>query len=56
MLHQLTLQVPLISAMDQQLLGVICEHMTHFLSTESTYIIREADPVKVMLFIVRGKL
>jgi hypothetical protein len=56
MLLQLTLQVPLISAMDQQLLDVICEHMTYFLCTESTYIICEVDPVKVMLFIVRGKL
>jgi hypothetical protein len=56
MLLQLTLQVPLISAMDRQLLDVICEHMTYFLCTESTYIICEADPIKVMLFIVRGKL
>jgi cyclic nucleotide gated channel, plant len=56
MLLQLTLQVPLISAMDQQLLDAICERMTYFLRTEGTYIIREGDPVKVMLFIVRGNL
>ncbi|XP_015696009.1 protein CNGC15b-like isoform X1 [Oryza brachyantha] len=49
-------RVPFFSAMDQQLLDAICERMTYFLSTEGTYIIREGDPVKVMLFIIRGEL
>ncbi|XP_062195712.1 probable cyclic nucleotide-gated ion channel 14 [Phragmites australis] len=49
-------RVPLFSVMDQQLLNAICERMTYFLRTEGTYIIREGDPVKVMLFIIRGKL
>ncbi|GJN36781.1 hypothetical protein PR202_gb25677 [Eleusine coracana subsp. coracana] len=49
-------RVPLISTMDQQLLDAICERMTYFLRTEGTNIIREGDPVKVMLFIVRGNL
>lgn len=42
--------------MDHQLLDAICERMTYFLRTEGTYITREGDPVKVMLFIIRGKL
>lgn len=50
------LQVPLFSAMDHQLLDALCERMTYFLCAEDTYIIHEGDPVKVMLFIVRGKL
>ncbi|BAH94204.1 Os08g0254600, partial [Oryza sativa Japonica Group] len=49
-------QVPFFSAMDHQLLDAICERMTYFLRTEGTYITREGDPVKVMLFIIRGKL
>ncbi|OEL21541.1 putative cyclic nucleotide-gated ion channel 14, partial [Dichanthelium oligosanthes] len=49
-------RVPLFSAMDHQLLDALCERMTYFLRTEGTYIIHEGDPVKVMLFIVRGKL
>uniref|UniRef100_A0A0E0QGD4 Cyclic nucleotide-binding domain-containing protein n=1 Tax=Oryza rufipogon TaxID=4529 RepID=A0A0E0QGD4_ORYRU len=50
------MQVPFFSAMDHQLLDAICERMTYFLRTEGTYITREGDPVKVMLFIIRGKL
>ncbi|WVZ94332.1 hypothetical protein U9M48_040236 [Paspalum notatum var. saurae] len=49
-------RVPLFSSMDSQLLDALCEHMTYFLRAEGTYIIHEGDPVKVMLFIVRGKL
>uniref|UniRef100_A0A0E0EJK5 Cyclic nucleotide-binding domain-containing protein n=1 Tax=Oryza meridionalis TaxID=40149 RepID=A0A0E0EJK5_9ORYZ len=49
-------RVPFFSAMDHQLLDAICERMTYFLRTEGTYITREGDPVKVMLFIIRGKL
>ncbi|KAL6638760.1 hypothetical protein ACP70R_023619 [Stipagrostis hirtigluma subsp. patula] len=49
-------RVPLFSEMDHQLLDAICERMTHFLRTEGTYIVREGDPIKAMLFIVRGKL
>lgn len=48
--------MPFFSAMDHQLLDAICERMTYFLRTEGTYITREGDPVKVMLFIIRGKL
>ncbi|KAJ1267935.1 hypothetical protein BS78_07G097000 [Paspalum vaginatum] len=49
-------RVPLFSIMDSQLLDALCERMTYFLRTEGTYIIHEGDPVKVMLFIVRGEL
>ncbi|TVU42158.1 hypothetical protein EJB05_08550, partial [Eragrostis curvula] len=49
-------RVPLVSAMDHKLLDAICDRMTYLLGTEGTYIIREGDPVKAMLFIIRGKL
>lgn len=42
--------------MDQQLQDSICERMTSFLRAEGAYIIREGDPVKEMLFIIRGQL
>ena len=48
--------MPLFSAMDHQLLDVICERMNYLLCTEGTHIIRKGEPVKVMKFIFRGKL
>jgi cyclic nucleotide gated channel len=42
--------------MDDQLLDAICERLVLSLSIQGTYIVREGDPVTVMLFIIRGKL
>ena len=42
--------------MDDQLLGAICERLVSFLRTETTYIIREGDPLTEMVFIIRGRL
>ncbi|XP_075508622.1 cyclic nucleotide-gated ion channel 18-like [Primulina tabacum] len=49
-------RVPFFSQMDEQLLDAICEHLVSSLNTKDTYIVREGDPVKEMLFIIRGKL
>lgn len=38
------------------MLDAICERLKPSLYTESTYIVREGDPVNEMLFIIRGRL
>lgn len=42
--------------MDDQLLDAICERLVSSLNTKGTYIVREGDPVKEMLFIIRGQV
>ncbi|KAJ3698424.1 hypothetical protein LUZ61_002129 [Rhynchospora tenuis] len=49
-------RVPFFSEMDHQLLDAICERMVPFLRTENTYIIREDEPIREMLLIIRGTL
>ncbi|GAV83211.1 cNMP_binding domain-containing protein/Ion_trans domain-containing protein [Cephalotus follicularis] len=49
-------RVPLFDNMDERLLDAICERLKPSLFTESTYIVREGDPVDEMLFIIRGRL
>ncbi|KAF4370439.1 hypothetical protein CsatB_013818 [Cannabis sativa] len=49
-------RVPLFENMDERLLDAICERLQPTLFTESTYIVREGDPVDEMLFIIRGRL
>ncbi|KAJ7955646.1 putative Cyclic nucleotide-gated ion channel [Quillaja saponaria] len=49
-------RVPLFESMDDRLLDAICERLKPCLFTESTYIVREGDPVDEMLFIIRGRL
>ncbi|KAJ6863320.1 cyclic nucleotide-gated ion channel 5 [Populus alba x Populus x berolinensis] len=49
-------RVPLFDNMDERLLDAICERLKPCLFTESTYIVREGDPVDEMLFIIRGRL
>ncbi|KAJ7955729.1 Cyclic nucleotide-gated channel [Quillaja saponaria] len=49
-------RVPFFSQMDDRLLDAICERLVSSLSTDSTYIVREGDPVTEMLFIIRGRL
>lgn len=50
------MQVPLFANMDERLLDAICERLKPSLYTQSTYIVREGDPVDEMLFIIRGRL
>ncbi|CAN8233589.1 unnamed protein product [Cochlearia groenlandica] len=49
-------RVPLFDNMDERLLDAICERLKPSLYTESTYIVREEDPVNEMLFVIRGRL
>ncbi|XP_010525776.1 PREDICTED: probable cyclic nucleotide-gated ion channel 6 isoform X2 [Tarenaya hassleriana] len=49
-------RVPLFENMDERLLDAICERLKPCLFTESTYLVREGDPVNEMLFIIRGRL
>ena len=53
---RLVRRVPLFANMDERLLDAICERLKPSLCTESTYIVREGDPVDEMLFIIRGRL
>ncbi|MED6135347.1 putative cyclic nucleotide-gated ion channel 16 [Stylosanthes scabra] len=49
-------RVPFFGQMDDQLLDAICERLVASLNTKDTYIVREGDPVREMLFIIRGQL
>ncbi|KAL9258177.1 putative cyclic nucleotide-gated ion channel 5 [Drosera capensis] len=49
-------RVPLFENMDERLLDAICERLKPSLCTDSTYIVREGDPVNEMFFIIRGRL
>lgn len=42
--------------MDDQLLDAICERLVSSLNTKDSYIVREGDPVREMLFIIRGQV
>lgn len=42
--------------MDDQLLDAICERLVSSLNTKDSYIAREGDPVREMLFIIRGSI
>ena len=42
--------------MDERLLDAICERLKPSLCTETTYVVREGDPVDEMVFIIRGRL
>ncbi|XP_019088465.1 PREDICTED: probable cyclic nucleotide-gated ion channel 5 [Camelina sativa] len=49
-------RVPLFESMDDKLLDAICMRLKPCLFTESTYLVREGDPVDEMLFTIRGRL
>ncbi|KAA8550380.1 hypothetical protein F0562_002064 [Nyssa sinensis] len=49
-------RVPLFDQMDDQMIDAICERLKPALFTQDTYLFREGDPVKEMLFIIRGHL
>uniref|UniRef100_A0A1J3HAM1 Putative cyclic nucleotide-gated ion channel 5 n=1 Tax=Noccaea caerulescens TaxID=107243 RepID=A0A1J3HAM1_NOCCA len=49
-------RVPLFESMDDKLLDAICMRLKPCLFTESTYLVREGEPVDEMLFIIRGRL
>ncbi|KAK7257697.1 hypothetical protein RIF29_31859 [Crotalaria pallida] len=53
---ELVRRVPLFDQMDETTLDAICERLKPALCTESTYLVREGDPVNEMLFIIRGHL
>ncbi|RYR70400.1 hypothetical protein Ahy_A03g016893 isoform B [Arachis hypogaea] len=53
---ELVRRVPLFEQMDERMLDAICERLKPSLCTESTYLVREGDPVNEMLFIIRGNL
>lgn len=42
--------------MDDQLLDAICERLVSSLNTKDSYIVREGDPVREMLFLIRGSV
>lgn len=52
----LLMRVPIFEKMDDQLLDAMCDRLKPVLFTEDSYIVREGDPVDVMLFIMRGRL
>ncbi|KAI4340418.1 hypothetical protein MLD38_025257 [Melastoma candidum] len=49
-------RVPLFNRMDDGMLDAICERLKPVLCTENMFLLREGDPVREVLFIVRGKL
>nr|AAD23057.1 putative cyclic nucleotide-regulated ion channel protein [Arabidopsis thaliana] len=49
-------KVPLLQAMDDQLLDALCARLKTVHYTEKSYIVREGEPVEDMLFIMRGNL
>ncbi|RDX94743.1 putative cyclic nucleotide-gated ion channel 16, partial [Mucuna pruriens] len=49
-------RVPFFGQMDNQLLDAICERLVSSLNTKDTFITREGDPVREMLFIIRGQM
>ncbi|PHT71838.1 putative cyclic nucleotide-gated ion channel 15 [Capsicum annuum] len=49
-------RVPLFDQMDECILDAICERLKPLLYTAGTCLVREADPVKEMHFIIRGHL
>lgn len=49
-------QVPLFDQMDERTIDAICERLKPVISTGGTCLVREGDPTKEMLFIMRGHL
>ncbi|RYR24056.1 hypothetical protein Ahy_B02g057554 isoform A [Arachis hypogaea] len=49
-------RVPMLEAMNNQLLDAMCIRMKPFLYTEDSYIVCEGDPVEEILFIMDGSL
>ncbi|XP_021650029.2 protein CNGC15c-like [Hevea brasiliensis] len=49
-------KVPLFDQMDETMLDAICERLKPVLCTKDLFLVREGDPVKQMLFIIRGHL
>ncbi|GJU93119.1 cyclic nucleotide-gated ion channel 1 [Tanacetum coccineum] len=48
--------VPMFEKMDDQLMDAMCDRLKPVLYTENSYIMRDGDLVKEMLFVMRGKL
>ncbi|KAL6979342.1 Protein CNGC15c [Sarracenia purpurea var. burkii] len=54
--YNLIRRVPMFDEMDDQMLDGICERLKPALYTEGMFLVHEGDPVKEMLFIIRGHL
>ncbi|XP_010668155.2 cyclic nucleotide-gated ion channel 1 isoform X1 [Beta vulgaris subsp. vulgaris] len=52
----LLMKVPMFAIMDEQLKDAMCDRLKPVLYTETSFIVREGDPVNEMLFIMRGSL
>ncbi|KAE8717364.1 putative spermidine synthase 1 [Hibiscus syriacus] len=48
--------VPFFNQMDDQILDAICERLVSSLNTKDMYLVREGDPVREMIFIIRGEV
>ncbi|KAL6982092.1 Cyclic nucleotide-gated ion channel 1 [Sarracenia purpurea var. burkii] len=49
-------RVPMFEKMDEQLLYAMCDCLKPVLYTQTSFIVREGDPVDEMLFVMRGNL
>ncbi|KAM0050419.1 putative cyclic nucleotide-binding domain, potassium channel, voltage-dependent, EAG/ELK/ERG [Helianthus debilis subsp. tardiflorus] len=54
-LHSL-MRVPMFEEMDEHLLDAMCDRLKPVLYTENSYLVREGDPAREMLFITRGEV
>ncbi|GAB4844590.1 Cyclic nucleotide-gated ion channel 1 [Ancistrocladus abbreviatus] len=52
----LLMRVPMFKTLDEQVIDAMCDRLKPVLYTESSFIVREGDPVDEMLFIMRGCL
>ncbi|KAJ0435271.1 putative cyclic nucleotide-binding domain, Ion transport domain, rmlC-like jelly roll [Helianthus annuus] len=50
------MRVPLFKKMDEHLLDAMCDRLKPVLYTENSYLVREGDPAREMLFITRGEV
>ncbi|KAI3522972.1 hypothetical protein L1887_01024 [Cichorium endivia] len=53
---ELVRRVPLFDQMDERTVDAICERLKPVICTPGTCLVREEDPTKEMLFIMRGRL
>ncbi|KAM0050418.1 putative IQ motif, EF-hand binding, cyclic nucleotide-binding domain, Ion transport [Helianthus debilis subsp. tardiflorus] len=50
------MRVPLFKKMDEHLLDAMCDRLKPVLYTRNSYLVREGDPAREMLFITRGEV
>ncbi|KAI3818509.1 hypothetical protein L1987_12318 [Smallanthus sonchifolius] len=49
-------RVPMFEEMDEHLLDAMCDRLKPVLYTQNSYLVREGDPAREMLFITRGEV